>query len=101
MEEFRCFSLIFQMDFCFYEEFSVFFDVLINNNVVMRIKRYQIWTVNGLEWSDWFISTSSLEDKWQLKNKQLNEYRTVTDEEWKLIKQEQKKRKEMLYNLKK
>lgn len=67
----------------------------------MRIKRYQIWTQNGLEWTDWFVSNDSLEDKWQLKNKQYNEYQTVTDEEWKSIKETQKKRKEDLYKVKK
>lgn len=49
------------------------------NKVQMIEKRYQIWTNNGLEWCKWFCYSGSLE-KWQLKGKQLNEYREVTED---------------------
>lgn len=58
----------------------------------MRIKRYQIWTRNGLEWCNWFPDDDDcVTEKWQLKNKQKNEYREVTEEEWKEIEKEQEK----------
>ncbi len=53
----------------------------------IRQKRYQMFTKNGIVWSEWF-NWSGLEEKWQLKGKLLNEYRTIfpsggssTDEE--------------------
>lgn len=55
----------------------------------MKIKRYQVWLRNGLMWSKWFPWQGCNEEKWQLKNKQLNEYMTVTEYEWKAIQKEQ------------
>ena len=42
----------------------------------IRQKRYQMFTKNGIVWSDW-INWSGEEPKWQLKGKLLNEYRTI------------------------
>ena len=42
----------------------------------IRQKRYQMFTKNGIVWSDWF-NWSGTEEKWQLKGKLLNEYRTI------------------------
>lgn len=47
----------------------------------MKIKRYQIWTKNGLEWSKWFKWCGVVEEKWQIKNKQKNEYKEISEEE--------------------
>ena len=48
-------------------------------------KRYQYYTPNGIEWSKWFPSreddsefdTLRNEEKWQIKNKLLNDFRIV------------------------
>lgn len=42
----------------------------------IRQKRYQMFTKNGIVWSEWF-NWSGTEEKWQLKPKLLNEYRTI------------------------
>ena len=42
----------------------------------IRQKRYQMFTKNGIVWSEWF-NWSGTEEKWQLKGKLLNEYRTI------------------------
>ena len=44
----------------------------------VRQKRYQYYTRNGIVWTEWFNSKVIVEEKWQLKGKLLNEYRTVT-----------------------
>lgn len=38
-------------------------------------KRFEYFTRNGKEWSEWFEWDSTLMEKWQLKGKLLNEYR--------------------------
>lgn len=38
-------------------------------------KRYQMWTRDGLVWSEWFKWTGQDRPKWQLKDKLLNEYK--------------------------
>lgn len=38
------------------------------------LKRYQKFTKNGKEWTQWF-ETIETPTKWQLKNKLLNEYK--------------------------
>ena len=43
----------------------------------IRQKRYQYRTRNGIVWSDWFNSKVIVEEKWQLKGKLRNEYRTI------------------------
>ena len=48
----------------------------------MKIKRYQCWNREGLSWSKWFQWNGTVQEKWQLKNKQKNEYKEVTEEEW-------------------
>lgn len=55
----------------------------------MKIKRYQIWTRDGLKWSAWFKWNGKIEEKWQMKNKQKNEYKDVTIEEFEKIEKEQ------------
>ena len=47
----------------------------------------------GLVWSDWFLWNGQKEEKWQIKNKQRNEYKEVTEEEWKKIEKEQDERR--------
>lgn len=42
----------------------------------IRQKRYQMFTKNGIVWSEWF-NWSGTEEKWQLKPKLRNEYRTI------------------------
>ena len=44
----------------------------------VRQKRYQYYTRNGIVWTEWFNSKAIVEEKWQLKGKLLNEYRTIT-----------------------
>ena len=39
-------------------------------------KRYQYFGTNGIAWTKWFQSSES-DEKWQIKNKLKNEYRTV------------------------
>ena len=43
--------------------------------VLMVQKRYQFWTKDGIQWTEWFDWDSDLRDKWQLKNRLLNEYK--------------------------
>lgn len=38
-------------------------------------KRYQMWTRDGLVWSEWFRWDSDNRDPWQFKNKLKNEYK--------------------------
>ena len=39
-------------------------------------KRYQHWTKNGIEWTQWFNRIfNKSQEPWQLKNKLKNEYR--------------------------
>ena len=41
-------------------------------------KRFQYYGKTGIEWSKWFVvSDNVIKEKWQLKNKLLNEYKTV------------------------
>jgi hypothetical protein len=44
----------------------------------VRQKRYQYYSKNGVVWCEWFNSNAIVEEKWQLKGKLLNEYRTIT-----------------------
>ena len=39
-------------------------------------KRYQYFSSDGISWTKWFQSSES-DEKWQIKNKLKNEYRTV------------------------
>ena len=41
----------------------------------MIYKRYQYYSKDGIKWSKWFPWDSTLRDKWQFKNKLLNEYK--------------------------
>lgn len=41
----------------------------------MTYKRYQMYTRDGIVWSDWFKWDSDNRDPWQLKNKLKNEYK--------------------------
>lgn len=43
----------------------------------MKYKRFQYYSKEGIKWSNWFIWDSTLMDKWQLKDKLLNEYKEV------------------------
>lgn len=81
--------------FYFYN-FSIFATDL--KNYTMKIKRYQIWTRDGLKWSAWFKWNGKIEEKWQIKNKQKNEYKNVTIEEWKKIEKEQEDELNKKYN---
>ena len=40
----------------------------------MKYKRYQYYSNEGIKWTDWFEWNSTLQDKWQFKNKLLNDY---------------------------
>lgn len=41
-------------------------------------KRFQYYSKNGIQWTNWFtVKNSEQKEKWQLKNKLLNEYRNV------------------------
>lgn len=42
----------------------------------IRQKRYQKFTRNGIEWTEWF-NWNGPEEKWQLIGKLRNEYRTI------------------------
>lgn len=44
----------------------------------MIYKRFQYYSKNGIEWTNWFIWDSSLREKWQFKNKLLNEYKDAS-----------------------
>lgn len=59
----------------------------------MRLKRYETWTKDGKMWSDWFEWDGLTDEKWQLKNKLKNEFKEVSEEEWKAISEEQDKQK--------
>ena len=41
----------------------------------MIYKRYEYWSKEGKKFTDWFPWNSFLRDKWQLKNRLLNEYK--------------------------
>ena len=41
------------------------------------MKRYQFFGKSGVEWTNWFATLSTDEEKWQIKNKLKNEYKTV------------------------
>lgn len=56
---------------------------------MVKIKRYQLFTKNGIVWSKWFSWNGTIEEKWQLKNKLKNEYKEVTEEEWNNIQKSQ------------
>lgn len=46
--------------------------------MLIKQKRYQYWSKDGIKWTDWFnIRADIPEEKWQVKNKLLNEYRTI------------------------
>lgn len=45
----------------------------------MKYKRYQFWSENGIKWTKWFKWNSTLNEKFQLKNKLLNEYKESND----------------------
>lgn len=38
-------------------------------------KRYQYYSKDGIVWTDWFVYDSEYKEKWQMKNKLLNEYK--------------------------
>lgn len=48
-------------------------------------KRYQYYSKTGIAWTEWFnyrkdngqLSTLQKEEKWQVKNKLLNEFRVI------------------------
>lgn len=41
-------------------------------------KRYQYWSKDGIKWTEWFnVPMDTPEEKWQVKNKLLNEYRII------------------------
>ena len=63
----------------------------------MRLKRYQMWSKDGLVWSKWFPCNGLNEEKWQLKNKQKNEYMDATEEEWSLLNSQQEEETEKKY----
>lgn len=42
-----------------------------------KFKRYQYFARDGIKWTNWFkVSDTTIEEKWQLKNKLLCEYKT-------------------------
>lgn len=41
----------------------------------MTYKRYEYWVKGGKAWSSWFPWHSDMRDKWQMKNKLMNEYK--------------------------
>ncbi len=43
----------------------------------MTLKRFQYYSNKGIVWTEWFEWDSDIKDKWQLKNKLLNEYKTI------------------------
>ena len=55
----------------------------------MNIKRYEIFTREGKKWGKWFPWNGVIKEKWQLKNKLKNEYKEVSEEEWKKMDKEQ------------
>lgn len=40
-------------------------------------KRFQYWSSEGIVWTPWFEPFGNLVEKWQLKNKLLNEYESI------------------------
>ena len=50
----------------------------------VRQKRYQYYSRNGIVWTEWFNSKAAVEEKWQLKGKLLNEYRTIALPSWRM-----------------
>lgn len=58
----------------------------------MKIKRYQKFTRTGVGWSNWFPCDDNDDEKWQMKNHLLNEYKVVDNTEWEKIKKEQTKK---------
>ena len=48
-------------------------------------KRYQHWSSTGIQWTDWFdyredngqLKDLQVNEKWQAKNKLLNQYRII------------------------
>ena len=48
-------------------------------------KRYQYWSSTGIRWTPWFdycpdngqLPHLQIEEKWQLKNRLLNEYKVI------------------------
>ena len=40
-----------------------------------RYKRYQYFTKDGIAWTDWFLWTSDIDEKWQVSKKLKNEYK--------------------------
>jgi hypothetical protein len=52
-----------------------------------------MWTRNGLEWNKWFPYDGPDDEKWQIKNKLKNEFKEVTEKEWKEIEKEQEENK--------
>lgn len=42
-------------------------------------KRYQYYAQDGIKWTPWFNWRYDSRDKWQIKNKLLNEYKEVDD----------------------
>ena len=57
-----------------------------------------MWTMNGLEWSNWFPFHGKEKEKWQLKNKLRNEYMDVANEEWLEIDKSQHENIKKKYN---
>ena len=55
---------------------------------MLKIKRYQLFTRDGIVWSKWFVWNGTIEEKWQLKNKLKNEYKEITSDEWPEIQQQ-------------
>lgn len=43
----------------------------------MIFKRYQYYSNEGIKWTEWFPWDSELTEKFQLKNKLLNEYKSL------------------------
>ena len=54
-----------------------------------KIKHYEYWTRNGKVFGKWFVWNGMIEEKWQFKNRLKNEYKEVSDEEWKKIQEKQ------------
>ena len=45
---------------------------------MIQQKRYQRFTANGIEWSEWF-DYDGPQEPWQLNNKLKNEYRVINE----------------------
>lgn len=53
----------------------------------MIYKRYQYWGIKGITWTKWFpyttnesITTLKRLEKWQIKNKLLNQFKEVNED---------------------